>query len=82
MHLLHAETQPLPWIADNASEICSFALDPFGDAGAGRVLLFDAHGEEVAMSVSRTAAAAVLATAEILGGLPEDLTFLPVSVRA
>jgi hypothetical protein len=72
--LAHPDTPPLPWIADNGAEICSFAIYPIRGTAGTAVVLYDAHCRQVGVSGNR---AAINATAAALGRRADELTFLP-----
>jgi hypothetical protein len=77
--LAHADVPPLPWIADNGAEVCSFTVLAL-DAGI-LVVLCDAHGREVVRTGTELEYRAIEATAIALGGKVGELVFLPVAAR-
>ncbi len=75
------DVPPLPWIADNGAEICSFVLDQIEVTGDINVIFYDAHGTEVAWTALAVEHRAIEATAVAVGGRVDELTFLPVAIR-
>ena len=76
--LAHPDTPPLPWIANDGTEVWSFTVT-LTECGI-TVVLYDAHGREVVRSATECEYRAIRATAIALGGKNGELTFLPVTI--
>ena len=67
-----------PWMSDDGEEVCSFTVMPLEETGGILIILFDAHGREVAMTGP---IAAIEATAAALGAVLGELTFLLAPIK-